>query len=1055
MIYRWFLISCCLYLAGCAATQALREKLRATTPEVLVLMGEGQNAEMQEAMTQLLPSLATENQWKIDTTTSLDFIHPDTLQSYGALVLFGVPGENLSPYQQKTIERYVQSGAAIGLIHSAINQRLTWHWLEHITQEAEDQVWTPIWSEAGLTDPIFATDYDGGRLFKSYPTQSDLSLPAWQAHLSEALSCAIGDNLFRPQNIHSVPAPKDNRFTFQVLDADLNEPMELAVMPSGKILFTERRGTLKMFDPAEEATHIVAQFDVCTQGNYEDGLMGITLDPKFKHNGYLYVYYSPIKDCEIEDQYLSRFTMRDDSLIMASEKVILKVKVQRESCCHSGGGLTFGPDGCLYLSTGDNTISFESDGFSPIDEREGHFTNDAQKSSGNAGDLRGKILRIKPHRYGIYTIPEGNLFPRDGSQGRPEIYAMGCRNPFRFSVDPKTGVLYWGDVGPDGGKEGRYGPKSFDEFNRAPYPGNFGWPYFIGNNRAYRDRDFAMDTVGNFYDPEGPINCSPNNTGPENLPMVHPAWIWYSYDQSDTFPMLGKGSRCAMAGPIYYDDLYPENAEEKFPAYYNGKLFIYEWGRGWIKLVTMKDDGTIEQIEPFLPDAGLTKPIEMEFGPDGAMYILDYGKDYFLNNPEAKLVRIAYARGNRPPEVTVTANATVGESPMDVYLDASQTMDFDEEDSVLRYEWVLEEAGGLIDSGQTACFTLYEPGIYHPQLRVIDHANDTIIESVEIMVRPQHANIHFPQPENQTYYFPGTEHKYALTSTGQVRDWTSRTLVQVGYGPKDLLTTTDKMIPADHMEGYLAIESSDCYSCHNVETHSIGPSYRAVAKRYAKDGAAIDYLANKIINGGGGNWGEKMMAAHPQLSQDATRKMVRYILSLNDPLRSQPTEGKFKDTQDDPHNVWMLKAQYEAPATEIFPATYHTQAITLVYPRVELETYDWFKGVKKGTRGVDRSRGVVYNTSVDAYIGFNPVDFTGIQTAKLHVKGANGGQVQLRLNTPDGPLLGTYTVPKDSDWQEKSIQLPAVEGLHSFYMIFKGKAGKEKLGEFDWIEWGK
>ncbi|MEO1384738.1 MAG: carbohydrate-binding protein, partial [Bacteroidota bacterium] len=166
-------------------------------------------------------------------------------------------------------------------------------------------------------------------------------------------------------------------------------------------------------------------------------------------------------------------------------------------------------------------------------------------------------------------------------------------------------------------------------------------------------------------------------------------------------------------------------------------------------------------------------------------------------------------------------------------------------------------------------------------------------------------------------------------------------------------------------------------------------------------------------------------------------------------------EGKFKDTQDDPHNVWMLKAQYEAPKTDAFPATYHTQAITLVYPRVELETYDWFKGVKKGTRGVDRSRGVVYNSSIDAYIGFNPVDFTGIRTAKLHVKGANGGQVQLRLNTPDGPLLGTYIVPKDSDWQEKSIQLPAVEGLHSFYMIFKGKAGKEKLGEFDWIEWGK
>ncbi|MEL6133930.1 MAG: carbohydrate-binding protein, partial [Bacteroidota bacterium] len=290
---------------------------------------------------------------------------------------------------------------------------------------------------------------------------------------------------------------------------------------------------------------------------------------------------------------------------------------------------------------------------------------------------------------------------------------------------------------------------------------------------------------------------------------------------------------------------------------------------------------------------------------------------------------------------------------------------------------------------------------------------------------------------------------------GKAKDWSTRTLVQVGYGPEDLLATTDKMIPADQMEGYLAIEASDCYSCHNVETHSIGPSYHAVAKRYAKDGAAIDYLANKIINGGSGNWGEKMMAAHPQLSQEDTRKMVRYILSLNEPLRSQPIQGTFQDWQDDPENIWVLKAQYETPPSDTYPSSTHIQSLKLIYPRVQLESYDWAKGIKKGTQGADRSRGVIYADDRESYVGFNPVDFTGIETATLHVKGGTSVQAQLRLNTPDGPILGTYPIPAGSDWQKQTISISPVDGFHSFYLVFSKQKGNPNRGEFDWIEWGK
>src|SRR5688572_32232326 len=95
---------------------------------------------------------------------------------------------------------------------------------------------------------------------------------------------------------------------------------------------------------------------------------------------------------------------------------------------------------------------------------------------------------------------------------------MGCRNPYRISVDYETSYVYWGEVGPDAGRDSRHGPRGYDEFNQAKGPGNFGWPYFVGNNKAYNDSDFATKEVGPLFAATGPQNGSPNNTGLQQLP---------------------------------------------------------------------------------------------------------------------------------------------------------------------------------------------------------------------------------------------------------------------------------------------------------------------------------------------------------------------------------------------------------------------------------------------------------------------------------------------------------------------------------------------------------
>ncbi|MDU0353290.1 PQQ-dependent sugar dehydrogenase [Paraglaciecola aquimarina] len=327
--------------------------------------------------------------------------------------------------------------------------------------------------------------------------------------------------------------PAENRFVRDVLDFNLSEPMELDELPNIGILFIERRGLIKLYDFNLAKTVSIGKLDVYY--HEEDGLLGLAVDPNYAQNNWIYLFYSVPGAAPI--QHVSRFTLVNKKLDLSSEKVLLTIPVIR-GCCHSGGALEFGPKGNLFIGVGDNTHPLgDSDGFAPIDEREGRALWDAQKSAANTNDFRGKILRIKPEDDGSYSIPAGNLFPVGTAKTKPEIYAMGVRNPFRFDIDNSTGILYWGDVGPDAGKaKPDRGPKGLGEFNQAKQASNWGWPYTRGNNQTYNAYDYSGTTSGPKFDPNNLVNMSPNNTGLSQLPPAHKSMIWYGYDASEAFP---------------------------------------------------------------------------------------------------------------------------------------------------------------------------------------------------------------------------------------------------------------------------------------------------------------------------------------------------------------------------------------------------------------------------------------------------------------------------------------------------------------------------------------
>jgi len=595
------------------------------------------------AATQAIQRLGEINGFEITVTDTSLLFADDSLSGYAAIVFLNRSGVKLDYMARIAMERFIQAGGGFAGIHPPA-KTFNWRWYGRM-----------IGSEGDSGVSYMHQKYDGGRV--TYISESlDARSVKDEANLKNVLNAiehAIGH--FEPLDYSKATTPyppSEGHFNKHTLvQGTFYEPTEMTILPNLDILILERRGGIKLYKQStgtiKEAGFLNVYFKSNLKGvNVEEGMLGLARDPNFKNNHWVYIYYSPV-DSPVNR--LSRFSLENDSILQSSEKVILEVKSQRDVCCHTGGSVAFGPDSLLYFSAGDNSTPFDepeqpfaNHGFAPLNGAPGHLQYDAERSAGNSNDLRGKIMRIRVHGDGSYEIPSGNLFAPGTAKTRPEIYVMGNRNPYRIIVDQKNSMLYWGEVGPDAPKDSlaTRGPRGYDEINQARKAGYFGWPFFVGNNYAYRQYNYLTGVSGPAFDPAKPENLSPNNTGLTELPPAQPAFIWYPYALSPEFPELGTGGRNAMAGPVYYTDRYP--AATRYPDYYNGKLFIYDWIRGWIKSVTLQPNGDFEQMEPFIPHTVLHNCIDMEAGPDGKLYLLEYGTGWFEKNADAGLYRVDY-----------------------------------------------------------------------------------------------------------------------------------------------------------------------------------------------------------------------------------------------------------------------------------------------------------------------------------------------------------------------------------------------------------------------------
>ncbi|MFN8581986.1 MAG: PQQ-dependent sugar dehydrogenase [Gemmatimonadaceae bacterium] len=574
---------------------------------------------------------------------------------------------------------------------------------------------------------------------------------------------------------------------------------------------------------------------------------------------------------------------------MTPGKVLLEVKVQRDQCCHRRIHRVR-RQGNLFRVHGRQHQPVRTSGLL-------QSTNGPAARLGTRRSRRATRTTSAARSFAFtpsWTAPTPSRkapFLPGTPRTRPEIYTMGHRNPYRISVDPHTGAVYWGDVGPDANEDsvGR-GPAGQDEVNRAPRPGNYGWPYFVGDNKAYSHVDFNTMQAGESFDPAHPVNRSPNNTGLTDLPPAQKALIWYPYGPSKEFPLVGAGGRTAMAGPVVHMEDFA-TAARPYPKWYDNKLITYDWMRGWFMAVTLDAAGNFASMERVMPSHRFANPIDMQFGPSGDLFVMEYGTTWFSGNDDARLLRMQYDAGNRAPVAVASVDKPAGALPLRVALSAAASTDADYDS--LGYEWTVARVNGRVVrrlSGEKPSLTLASAGTYTATVTVTDPHGAKSTSSVLIAAgnEPPRVTVDLAG-SNQMYYFPGVPVQYATRVTdredgtlanGRIRP--TRVRVTAEYMKEAPSTTTGSAGGAltPRAEGKAIIEGSDCLSCHKIDATSIGPAYVKVAERYRDDTTAAARLAKKVRAGGTGVWGIATMPAHPQLTEEQASRVVAYVLSL-------------------------------------------------------------------------------------------------------------------------------------------------------------------------------
>jgi cytochrome c len=463
----------------------------------------------------------------------------------------------------------------------------------------------------------------------------------------------------------------------------------------------------------------------------------------------------------------------------------------------------------------------------------------------------------------------------------------------------------------------------------------------------------------------------------------------------------------------------------------------------------------------------------MDFGPNGDLYVLEYGINVFKGSPESQLVKIEYNSGNRAPIVQASANKTAGAVPLQVRLSADGSKDDDLDP--ITYEWKItsqsKEIQAFKQANPTVTFT--KPGIYKVALHVRDSHGAKNTKYMEIVAGNEPPVVKFDfKGANKSFYSPGKTINYSLMvsdkedgslSNNQINP--SQISLSIDYPEGFNLSEIQQMrwdsnVPMKSVLANQLINKSDCQSCHSVLLKSMGPSYSEIAKRYQGDVSAQNRLAKKIIAGGNGSWGDFMMPAHPALSETDANTIVKYILTIGEQIKAKslPLTGAYKTDAPEGEKdkgFFVFRAAYTDKGTKLASAQTSEDKIILRNSLVPISRVDQYKGVEFN-RQIFLDKSDVTATASGSFLGLNQIDLTGIKQVEFAASSISstsnhsGWNIEIRIDSPTGKLIGqTSTILSESYYlNRKGERVNAVLGpineVHDVYFVLTNKDSTDK-----------
>ena len=652
------------------------------------------------------------------------------------------------------------------------------------------------------------------------------------------ITCIIAATLFSVA-VQGQDLPNSN-FSKAAVGGAWSEPVGVAFSKTGSRLFVWEKGG-KVFVMNRVGTtssytrQATAVLDISPEvGNWRDhGMLGFALDPNFDVNGLIYVMYvvdrhhliyagTGTYNAATNDYYKATIgritcyktvTTNGNLVVQASSRTILVgetkstgIPILHES--HGIGSLAFAADGTLLASAGDaasyNTVDLGSLAETYYTQA---LTDGIIRSNENVGALRsqminshnGKLLRIDPaNGNGVSSNPfYQSATPRSA---RSRMWAMGFRNPFRFSVKPNTGSnnpatgdlgeIYVGDVGWD----------KYEELNVVKAKAtNCGWPILEGvswqsgyaaattlnrdetnplyggscTQQYFQFRQLIRQAnISNNTNVYNPCNGSTviTSTAPARFLHRPPVLDWGHYVDSARVPyydgntlkvaQIGSAasgvtgspfSGSSVVGGIWYTGTL-------FPSMYQNTYFMADYGGGWIKNVTMLSVDKVQAVRNF-STSGFGAVVSMAENPaDGSIFCADIGTN--------EVIRIGYG-GNKPPVIKMASNKTYGPAPLTVSFNSTGTVD--PEGGTLTYSWNFGD-GTALSTAANPGNHIFTVGNSNPRkfvvvLTVKDNANNTSIDSIIISANNTPPVVNITSPVKNSFYRLGADTAYQLKAT--------------------------------------------------------------------------------------------------------------------------------------------------------------------------------------------------------------------------------------------------------------------------------------------------